>query len=82
MPRTPSSISSKIFIQCSRFSATIAGEFNGHTHSDEFKIFYGVEDGAPAALAWGAGSATAYTHYNLNYKIATFHPATFVSCTF
>ncbi|CAH2105780.1 unnamed protein product [Euphydryas editha] len=59
-----------------RFSKTIAGEFNGHTHSDEFKVFYN-EAGAPAAVAWGAGSATAYSDYNCNYKIATFDPNTY-----
>ncbi|XP_023942444.2 sphingomyelin phosphodiesterase 1 [Bicyclus anynana] len=59
-----------------RFSATIAAEFNGHTHSDEFKIFYN-DAGAPVSVAWGAGSATSYTHYNLNYKIASFDPHTF-----
>ncbi|XP_039749910.1 sphingomyelin phosphodiesterase 1-like [Pararge aegeria] len=60
-----------------RFSATIAAEFNGHTHSDEFKIFYSTEDGSPINVAWGAGSASTYTNYNLNYKIATFAPTTF-----
>ncbi|CAH2244198.1 jg7438 [Pararge aegeria aegeria] len=60
-----------------RFSATIAAEFNGHTHSDEFKIFYSTEDGSPINVAWGAGSASTYTNYNLNYKIATFDPTTF-----
>ncbi|XP_026322395.1 sphingomyelin phosphodiesterase 1-like [Hyposmocoma kahamanoa] len=59
-----------------RFSKTIAAEFNGHTHSDEFKIFYSPE-GTPINVAWGAGSATTYSNYNLNYKIATFNPVTF-----
>ncbi|XP_072939936.1 uncharacterized protein [Epargyreus clarus] len=60
-----------------RFSATIAAEFNGHTHSDEFKIFYSLTDGKPISMAWGGGSATAYTHYNLNYKIATINGGTY-----
>ncbi|CAG9134653.1 unnamed protein product [Plutella xylostella] len=51
-----------------RFASTIVGEFNGHTHSDEFKIFYGEDDTA-TAVAWGGGSATTYSKYNLNYKI-------------
>ncbi|KAI8424388.1 hypothetical protein MSG28_002912 [Choristoneura fumiferana] len=59
-----------------RFASTITGEFNGHTHSDEFKIFYSPE-GTPIRVAWGAGSATSYTNYNLNYKIATFDAATY-----
>ncbi|XP_050343287.1 sphingomyelin phosphodiesterase 1-like [Nymphalis io] len=60
-----------------RFSSTIKGEFNGHTHSDEYKIFYSTEDGSPINMAWGAGSATSYTFYNVNYKIATFNTTTF-----
>ncbi|KAJ2952140.1 hypothetical protein O0L34_g4419 [Tuta absoluta] len=59
-----------------RFSSTIAAEFNGHTHSDEFKIFYNAE-GAPISVAWGAGGTTAYSNYNLNYKIATFDSNTY-----
>ncbi|CAH0407380.1 unnamed protein product [Chilo suppressalis] len=51
-----------------RFSATIAAEFNGHTHSDEFKIFYSPNN-TPINMAWGGGSVTSYTFYNLNYKI-------------
>ncbi|XP_030028427.2 sphingomyelin phosphodiesterase 1 [Manduca sexta] len=60
-----------------RFSSTIAAEFNGHTHSDEFKIFYDSE-GTPINVAWGGGSATAYSFYNLNYKIATIDTQTFM----
>ncbi|XP_037296456.1 sphingomyelin phosphodiesterase 1 isoform X2 [Manduca sexta] len=60
-----------------RFSSTIAAEFNGHTHSDEFKIFYDSE-GRPINMAWGGGSATAYTFYNLNYKIAAIDTQTFM----
>ncbi|CAK1598823.1 unnamed protein product [Parnassius mnemosyne] len=60
-----------------RFSSTIAAEFNGHVHSDEFKIFYSLSDGRPINVAWGGGAATSYSNYNLNYKIATFDPSTF-----
>nr|XP_026496862.1 sphingomyelin phosphodiesterase-like [Vanessa tameamea]XP_026496863.1 sphingomyelin phosphodiesterase-like [Vanessa tameamea] len=60
-----------------RFSSTIKGQFTGHTHSDEYKIFYSTEDGSPINMAWGAGSTTAYTFYNVNYKIATFNTTTF-----
>ncbi|CAH0605807.1 unnamed protein product [Chrysodeixis includens] len=59
-----------------RFSSTIAAEFNGHTHSDEFKIFYSPEN-TPINVAWGGGSATSYTYYNLNYKIVDFNGATY-----
>ncbi|XP_047022041.1 sphingomyelin phosphodiesterase-like [Helicoverpa zea] len=60
-----------------RFSKTIAAEFNGHTHSDEFKIFYSLTDGSPINVAWGAGSTTSYTFYNVNYKIIEFNPVTY-----
>lgn len=60
-----------------RFSKTIAAEFNGHTHSDEFKIFYSLTDGSPINVAWGAGSTTSYTFYNVNYKIVEFNPVTY-----
>ncbi|XP_028168351.1 sphingomyelin phosphodiesterase-like, partial [Ostrinia furnacalis] len=59
-----------------RFSDTIAAEFNGHTHSDEFKVFYSP-DNEPINVAWGGGSVTSYTFYNLNYKIVTFNPQNF-----
>ncbi|XP_053603314.1 sphingomyelin phosphodiesterase 1-like [Plodia interpunctella] len=59
-----------------RFSSTIAAEFNGHVHYDEFKLFYSP-DGAPVNVAWGGGAATAYTKYNMNYKIVEFDSSTF-----
>lgn len=46
-------------------------EFNGHTHGDEFRVFYN-QNNQPINVAWIVGAATAYTHYNLNYKIASF----------
>ncbi|XP_026755507.2 sphingomyelin phosphodiesterase 1-like [Galleria mellonella] len=61
-----------------RFSATIAAEFNGHVHSDEFKVFYSLTDGTPINVAWGGGGATTYSHYNLNYKIVDFDSKTFL----
>ncbi|GBP60803.1 Sphingomyelin phosphodiesterase [Eumeta japonica] len=60
-----------------RFTSTIAAEFNGHTHSDEFKIFYSSVDGSPINVAWNSGGATAYSHYNLNYKVVTVDTITY-----
>ncbi|XP_013190308.2 sphingomyelin phosphodiesterase 1 [Amyelois transitella] len=60
-----------------RFSSTIAAEFNGHVHSDQFKLFYSSSDGSPINVAWGGGAATAHTFYNLNYKIMDFDILTF-----
>ncbi|CAH0763724.1 unnamed protein product [Diatraea saccharalis] len=59
-----------------RFSSTIAAEFNGHTHTDEFKIFYSPE-GTPINVAWGGGGIVTYSFYNLNYKIVNLHPQTY-----
>ncbi|XP_039765855.1 sphingomyelin phosphodiesterase 1-like [Pararge aegeria] len=53
-----------------RFSSIITAQFNGHLHSDEFKIFY--KDNEAFNVAWSAGSATTYQNFNLNYKIVTF----------
>ncbi|XP_013190364.2 sphingomyelin phosphodiesterase [Amyelois transitella] len=60
-----------------RFSSTIAAEFNGHEHSDQFKLFYSSSDGSPIHVAWGGGAATAYSNYNLNYKIMVFDSSTY-----
>ncbi|CAK1546018.1 unnamed protein product [Leptosia nina] len=61
-----------------RFQKTIAAEFNGHTHSDEFKIFYSNENkSVPIAVSWGAGSASAYSNNNVNYKIAIISPTNY-----
>lgn len=57
----------------------IAAEFNGHTHSDEFRIFYSLNDRSPINMAWIVGAATSYSDYNLNYKIATIDRNTYVS---
>ncbi|CAB3222821.1 unnamed protein product [Arctia plantaginis] len=59
-----------------RFTATIAAEFNGHTHTDQFKIFFNQE-GRPINVAWGGGSATSFSFYNLNYKILDMNPVTY-----
>ncbi|XP_063619525.1 sphingomyelin phosphodiesterase 1-like isoform X1 [Cydia splendana] len=59
-----------------RFASTIAAEFNGHTHADEFRVFYSPS-GQAVRVAWNAGGITTFSNFNPNYKIFKFHPFTF-----
>ncbi|KAK2703000.1 hypothetical protein QYM36_018450, partial [Artemia franciscana] len=53
-----------------RFEDTLAGQFYGHTHSDEFKIFYDTEDPSRAInVAWIGPSLTSYVDINPGYKV-------------
>lgn len=51
-----------------RFSHIITGQFNGHTHFDQFQIFYESNTLNPINIAWNGGSATTFTFRNLNYR--------------
>ncbi|XP_005183847.1 sphingomyelin phosphodiesterase [Musca domestica] len=59
-----------------RFSHTIGGIFNGHTHHDEFEVHYSSK-GYPMAISWNGGSLTAYTMKNPNYRIYEVEPKTY-----
>ncbi|XP_073820484.1 sphingomyelin phosphodiesterase-like [Musca autumnalis] len=59
-----------------RFSQTIGGIFNGHTHQDEFEVHYSTK-GYPMAISWNAGSLTAYTMKNPNYRVYEVEPLTY-----
>ncbi|GJQ65201.1 hypothetical protein Trydic_g7339 [Trypoxylus dichotomus] len=53
-----------------RFSATIAGIFNGHTHTDELILYHSSEDpNLPINVAWNGGSLTTFSDKNPNYKV-------------
>ncbi|KAL0267657.1 UNVERIFIED_CONTAM: hypothetical protein PYX00_009860 [Menopon gallinae] len=53
-----------------RFSKTIAGQFFGHTHNDEFEIFYERKNPEKAVnVAYLAPSVTTYTYLNPGYRI-------------
>ncbi|NXX49858.1 ASM phosphodiesterase, partial [Tricholaema leucomelas] len=55
-----------------RFEGTIAGQFFGHTHLDEFELFYDEETlRRPLAVAFLAPSATTYIGLNPGYRIYT-----------
>ncbi|XP_037092750.1 sphingomyelin phosphodiesterase-like [Pollicipes pollicipes] len=55
-----------------RYEDTIAAQFYGHTHKDEFEVFYDLEDAARAVgMAYIAPAATTYSFLNPAYRIYT-----------
>ncbi|XP_058823057.1 sphingomyelin phosphodiesterase 1-like [Topomyia yanbarensis] len=53
-----------------RFAHIIEGQFNGHSHVDEFNVYYRKDDPSVAvSVAWNGGSTTTFTRLNPNYKI-------------
>lgn len=62
-----------------RFAHLISGQFNGHTHFDEFSIYYNPDTSAAVNIAFNGGSATSFTELNSNYRIYYAHAENFVS---
>lgn len=53
-----------------RFAHIISGQFNGHSHLDEFSIFYTTENPSKCLnVAWNGGSGTSFGGRNSNYRI-------------
>ncbi|XP_065062750.1 sphingomyelin phosphodiesterase-like [Rhopilema esculentum] len=53
-----------------RYSHVITAQFFGHTHHDEFEIFYANDDvKMPANIAYIGPSVTPYTNLNPGYRI-------------
>ncbi|XP_054267278.1 sphingomyelin phosphodiesterase-like [Macrosteles quadrilineatus] len=53
-----------------RFQDTVAAQFVGHTHRDQFYLYYGQNtESDPYSVAWNGGSVTTYTDVNPNYKV-------------
>ncbi|XP_068906860.1 sphingomyelin phosphodiesterase-like [Tenebrio molitor] len=53
-----------------RFENTIQGQFYGHTHADEFEVFYDVEENSrPVGVAYLGPSVTTYENHNPAYRI-------------
>ncbi|XP_048860802.1 sphingomyelin phosphodiesterase [Brienomyrus brachyistius] len=53
-----------------RYEGTIAGQFFGHTHMDEFQMFYDEETlTRPVGVAFIAPSATTYINLNPGYRV-------------
>ncbi|CAM9601960.1 unnamed protein product [Bubo scandiacus] len=54
----------------SRFEGTIAAQFFGHTHVDEFEVFYDEETlTRPVSVAFVAPSVTTYINLNPGYRV-------------
>ncbi|XP_055587590.1 sphingomyelin phosphodiesterase-like [Uranotaenia lowii] len=61
-----------------RFYDTISGQFNGHTHRDEFYVYYSKEQPQYAlSVAWNGGSATPWRFVNPNYVVYYADPVTY-----
>ncbi|XP_055710731.1 sphingomyelin phosphodiesterase-like [Phlebotomus papatasi] len=61
-----------------RFWNTISGQFMGHTHADQFTVFYAQSNPSQAVnVQWNAGSTTAFSDVNPNYKLYMADPQTF-----
>lgn len=55
-----------------RYESTIVGQFFGHTHNDEFEIFYDLDDVTrPVGVAYLAGGVTTEPTLNPGYRIYT-----------
>jgi len=55
-----------------RFESTVAAQFYGHTHKDEYKIFYDTVDvSRPVNVAFIAPSLTTYSKLNPGYRTYT-----------
>lgn len=61
-----------------QFAHIISGQFNGHTHLDEFTLYYSTDD-VPVAVnvAWNGGSGTSFIGLNSNYRVYTAELNTF-----
>lgn len=56
----------------SRFENTVVGQFYGHTHQDEFIVFYEPEASARATnVAFISPSVATWTNLNPSYRIFT-----------
>lgn len=61
-----------------RFWNTISAQFVGHTHADEFNIFYSRDNPTQALnVMWNGGSTTAFNDVNPNYRIMTMDTQTY-----
>lgn len=55
-----------------RYENTIVGQFHGHTHTDEFEVFYDINNlTRPVGVSYIGGSVTAYSDTNSAYRIYT-----------
>lgn len=58
-------------------------EFNGHSHNDEFHLYFAHEDPKrPSMVAYNGGSLTTYSDLNPNYRLYRVNASTGVSMYF
>jgi hypothetical protein len=63
-----------------RFANTITGQFNGHTHEDEFHVYYSQKHPRRAVgAAFNGASVTPFVDVNPSFKYYYVDPETFVS---
>ena len=63
-----------------RFAYTITGQFNGHTHKDEFRVYYNGSDPNQAiGVAYNGASVTPISNSNPSFKYYSVDESTFVS---
>lgn len=56
----------------------ITGQFNGHSHYDEFVLFYDSQNiSKPINVAWNGASGTPFTNLNPNYRVYKVNPVTY-----
>ena len=57
-------------VRPARYEDTISGQFYGHTHKDEFEVFYDLEDASRAvSVAYITPAVTTYSFKNPTYRI-------------
>lgn len=63
-------LTSKIKPFFDRYETTITAQFFGHTHFDEFELFYDTENlGRAVSVAYIGPSVTPYVNLNPGYRI-------------
>jgi hypothetical protein len=63
-----------------RFHRIISGQFNGHSHRDDFNIYYASNNiNLAINYAWNAGATTTYTDLNPSYSLYYVDRVLFVS---
>lgn len=64
-----------------RFHRIISGQFMGHSHRDEFNVFYARNTDFAINYAWNGGATTTYSNVNPNYILYYVDRTIFVSIT-
>lgn len=54
---------------CFRYESTISASFFGHTHKDEFELYYDEDTTRPVGVGFIGPSVTTYTSLNPGYRI-------------